>query len=103
VRIKFFSKDYIEMSIPKELAFENKDPPAHAPDIFEYVGVGRDREKWKTERKGCGKKRRKTAPLHLAILALREPIRWGSGIKDGGNTLIPTLGISPSPSEILFV
>ncbi|KAJ5364981.1 HAT dimerization [Penicillium cataractarum] len=45
VRIKFFSKDYIKMSLPKELAFENKEPPADAPDVFEYVGVRRDWEK----------------------------------------------------------
>lgn len=51
VRFKFFSKDYIKMSVPRELAFENEDPPADAPDVFEYVGVRRDWEKWRAERK----------------------------------------------------
>ena len=36
------------MSIPKELALGNKDRPAHAPDVFENMGVRCDREKWKT-------------------------------------------------------
>jgi hypothetical protein len=62
VRIKFFSKDYIKMSIPRELAFENKDPPADAPDVFEYVGVRRDWEKWKAERKRMWEEAEKNRP-----------------------------------------
>lgn len=62
VRIKFFSKDYIKMSLPKELAFENKEPPADAPDVFEYVGVRRDWEKWKAERKRMREEAEKNRP-----------------------------------------
>ncbi|KAJ5364930.1 uncharacterized protein N7496_010643 [Penicillium cataractarum] len=62
VRIKFFSRDCIKMSLPKELTFENKEPPADAPDLFEYVGVRRDWEKWKAERKRMWEEAEKNRP-----------------------------------------
>ncbi|OKP08630.1 hypothetical protein PENSUB_5516 [Penicillium subrubescens] len=81
------------MSIPRELVFENKDPPADAPDVFEYVGVQRDWEKWKAERKRMWKEAEKNRPPLPRDSWFERTYPIGTGIKDSGNTLILAVGL----------
>ena len=52
---KFIGNGYLKLRVSREMVFMNPDsasppaPPAAAPEVFEFVGIWRDREKEKAE------------------------------------------------------
>ncbi|PGH00531.1 hypothetical protein GX51_05746 [Blastomyces parvus] len=46
---QFISNDYVKLKVPREVVFEDMDPPAEAPEVFEFAGICSDKEKEQAE------------------------------------------------------
>jgi len=63
VRIKFFDDKYLKLSVPREMIFQRRESiSSGAPTRFEFVGILRDIEKEKGERRKRAEEKKKNHP-----------------------------------------
>jgi hypothetical protein len=68
---QFLSNDYVKLKVPREVVFTNRDPPADAPEVFEFAGIRYDREKEKAERK-----RKRSPSPRETWFEMNHPMGW---------------------------
>ncbi|KAK2757065.1 hypothetical protein FQN54_005034 [Arachnomyces sp. PD_36] len=61
---QILNNDYVKLKVPREVFFENGDPPANTPEVFEFWGI---RDDWKKEmeameREIAERKRKRSPP-----------------------------------------
>lgn len=68
---QFISNDYVKLKVPREVVFANRDPPAEAPEVFEFAGIRYDREKGKAETK-----RKRSPSPRETWFEMNHPMGW---------------------------
>ncbi|EXJ95640.1 hypothetical protein A1O1_00762 [Capronia coronata CBS 617.96] len=79
---KFLGGDYLKLKVSRKMVFMNSystsspTPPAAAPEIFEFVGIRRDLEKEKAERREMLAKLRRSPSPRDTWFELNHPTGW---------------------------
>jgi len=76
LKFKFFRNEYLKLSVPRPLVELSRKLPSHAPERFEFVGILRDREKEREERKKATKEEKKNrlASPHESYFEMNHPM-----------------------------
>lgn len=76
----FIDSGYLKLRVSREMVFMNpysaspRAPPAAAPEIFEFVGIRRDREKEKAEQQERVSKTHRSPSLRESWFEMTHPI-----------------------------
>jgi hypothetical protein len=78
LRLKFFGNEYLKLSVPRALVEGHHKLRSGAPERFEFVGILRDLEKEKTERKQAAEEEEKRRPAspRESYFEMNHPMGW---------------------------
>jgi hypothetical protein len=103
---KFIGNGYLKLGVSWEMVFMNPDgespqaPPAAAAEVFEFVGIWRDREKEKTEQQERMKKARRSPSPREIWFEMNHPM--GSWHQSRYSWMRRSTGNSPDLDHIVF-